>query len=154
MRQLSWWLEWPVGAIRVAVVFLVGVTLGAVVLEYPSVLRGAGNDASRNSSLSYADREIAGGNGLVADQLAVYEAKGRIPVGETYHVVVSPSYAHGSPETVEHVAGYYRYFLLPRRPAEDARWIVCYGCDTASYGARAEVIWEGDDEISIIRLRP
>ena len=154
MRQLSWWLEWPLGAIRVAVVFLVGVTLGAVVLEYPSVLRDAGRDASRNSSLSYADREIAGGNGLVADQLAVYEAKGRIPVGETYHVVVSPSYVHGSSETVEHVAGYYRYFLLPRRPAEDARWIVCYGCDTASYGARAEVVWEGDDEISIMRLRP
>lgn len=154
MRQLSWWLEWPVGAIRVAVVFLVGVTLGAVVLEYPSVLRGAGNDASRNSSLSYADREIAGGNGLVADQLAVYEARGRIPEDEAYRVVVDPDYPHGSAETAQYVDSFYRYFLLPRRPAEDAQWIVCYACDLASYGVGADVVWKGGEDISIVRLKP
>lgn len=153
MQRLSWWLEWPVGAIRVGVVFLVGVAALAVVLRYPALVREVDRDASRNSALSYADREIAGGNGLVADQTALYEARGRIPEDETYHVAVSTGYEGGSDLTVPYVESYYQYFLMPRRPAEDAPWVICYGCDLEQYGSRAEVVWESDEGISIARIR-
>lgn len=153
MQRLSWWLEWPVGAIRVGVVFLVGVAALAVVLRYPALVREVDRDASRNSALSYADREIAGGNGLVADQTALYEARGRIPENETYHVAVSTGYEGGSDLTVPYVESYYQYFLMPRRPAEDAPWVICYGCDLEQYGSRAEVVWESDEGISIARIR-
>jgi hypothetical protein len=152
VHRISWWLEWPVGAIRVAVVFLVGVASVAALYRYVGVLRDSGRDASRNSALSYADREVAGGNGLVADQAAVYEARARIPEDETYRVVVSPDYQGGSDLTVPYVDSYYRYFLVPRRPAEDAQWLICYGCDLESYGGRAAVVWESSEDISIARL--
>ncbi len=153
MRNASWWLAWPNGPIRVGVVFLVAITTFAVVLRYPAMLREVGREASRNSALSYADREVAGGNELVADQLAVYEARGLIPPHGTYHVAVSADYGGGGDLTVPYVDSYYRYFLMPRRPAENAPWVICYGCDLGRYGSRAEVVWESDEGISIARIR-
>src|SRR5262249_32204046 len=117
-----------------------------------AVLRELDNDASRNAALSYSDREIAGGNGLVADQKAVYAARGLIPRHASYHVAVSPSFEGGTDLTKGNVASYYRYFLLPRRPAERAPWVVCYGCDTSAYGADAKVVWKDDEGISILRV--
>lgn len=152
MREPSSWLEWPDGIVRVGVVFLVVATTVAVAVRYASVLRELGDDASRNSALSFSDREIAGGNGLVADQAAVYAARSLIPEDQTYNVVVSPDFPAGSAETVGHVAAYYRYFLMPRRTAETAPWVVCYGCDRAEYGPSAKVVWRGSDEISIVRI--
>jgi hypothetical protein len=152
--RLSWWLAWPAGPIRVGVLFLVSVATVAVIVRYPAVLRELDRDASRNSSLSYADREVAGGNGLVADQTALYEARARIPENETYHVVVGADYEGGSDLTVPYVDSYYRYFLMPRRPAEDAQWLICYGCDLERYVSRNEVVWESDKGISIARLGP
>ena len=137
MRRLSWWLEWPMGMIRVGVVFLVGVTTFAAAVRFPAVVGELGDDAARNSALSFADREIAGGNGLVAEQTAVYEARGRIPEDGTYHVAAGPDFPGGSDLTVPYVASYYQYFLMPRRPAEDAPWLICYGCDLEAYGGRA-----------------
>jgi hypothetical protein len=153
MRTASWWIEWPVGLLRVGVVFLVAAAAIAVVAVYPRVLDQLGDDASRNSALSYSDREIAGGNGLVADQEAVYAARGLIPENETYKVVVGDHYAGGIDLTRTYVDSYYRYFLLPRRPAEDASWIVCYGCDLSSYGD-AKVWWHDGEGISIVQLEP
>jgi hypothetical protein len=152
MRDLSWWLEWPAGVVRVGVVFLVGVTLIADGYRYPTVLGQAGRDATNNSRLSYADREIAGGNGLVADQLAVYAARGLIPEDARYKVVVNPDFQGGTTETVHFVDSFYRYFLMPRRPAESAPWIICYACDLEEYGSRAKVVWEGELGISIVRI--
>ena len=151
MRSASWWIEWPVGLLRVGVVFLVATAAVAVLVVYPRVLRELGKNASRNSALSYADRDIAGGNDVVADQAAVYAARGVIPEDATYHVAGGPDYHGGSELTRDHVASYYTYFLLPRRPAETAPWIVCYGCDVSEYGADAEVVWEDDEGISIVR---
>lgn len=133
-------------------VFLVAAALVAVTAAYPGVLRQAGRDATRNSDLSYSDREIAGGNGLVADQGAAYAARALIPENDTYRVAVDPGFRGGIAETVAFVDSYYRYFLMPRRPAEDAPWVICYGCDLEPYGSRAQVVWEGDDDISIVRI--
>lgn len=151
MRSMSWWLEWPAGLVRVGVVFLVATVVVAVFVTYPGVLRGLGDDAARNAALSYSDREIAGGNGLVADQAAVYAARALIPEDATYHVAVSPDFEGGSDLTKDYVSSYYRYFLLPRRPEERAPWVICYGCDLSEYGS-AEVLWRGAEGISIVRV--
>jgi hypothetical protein len=152
VQRLSWWLAWPAGPVRIGVVFLVGVATFAVVVRYPAVFRELGREATSNSSLSYSDREIAGGNGLVGDQTALYAARALIPEDETYHVAVG-GYKGGSDLTIPYVDSYYRYFLMPRRPAEDAPWLICYGCDLAQYGSRAEVVWEIGEDISIARTR-
>jgi len=151
--RLSRWTELHSGRGRLGVVLLVAVATLAGALSLPSTMRDLGEAAARNSALSFADREIAGGNALVADQSAVYQARARIPEDGTYHVAVGPGYTGGSELTVPFVESYYRYFLMPRRPAEDAPWIVCYGCDLRQYGPRAKVVWEDDEGIAIVRLR-
>jgi len=152
VQRLSWWVEWPQGVIRTGVVFLVVVATVVVVGRLPTVVTQLEDDAANNSALSYADREIAGGNGVVVDQAAVYAARARIPVDETYHVAVAPDYPHGTEVTVPAVESYYQYFLMPRRPADDARWVVCYACDVLEVEPRTEVVWSGGADISIVRV--
>ena len=153
-RELSWWIEWPAGAIRVGVVFLVVVTAGAAVFAYPGVVHDLGDEASNNSRLSFSDREIAGGNGVVDDQRAVYEARARIPSDETYHVAVSDDFDADSVLTVPYVVNYFEYFLMPRRPAEGAPWVICYGCDVTAYREAAAEVWTNGEGISILRVEP
>ena len=106
VQRLSWWLEWPVGMVRVGVVFLVGVTAVASVVRFPSTFDRLSDAAARGSSISYADREIAGGNGVVDDQAAVYEARARIPPRGIYHVAVGTEFEAESNLTVPYVASY------------------------------------------------
>jgi hypothetical protein len=140
------------GAAALGVAVLVAVAVVAVIVAYPTMVREVGSEASTSGSLSFSDREIAGGNGIVVDQSVVYAARALIPEDENYHVAVAPDYAAGGDLTRDHVASYYRYFLMPRRPVQGAPWIICYGCDVAEYGAGAEVLWEGDENISIVRV--
>lgn len=134
-------------------VSIVAVALVAAIIALPDLLRDAGSAAQANDAQSYADREIAGGNGIVVDQEAAYAARALIPPDEGYHVAIDPDYDGGTDLTHDHLAGYFRYFLLPRRPREGAaRWIVCYGCNIAEYGPGAEVVWRGAEDISILRL--
>ena len=151
-RELSWWTEWPAGVIRVGVVFLVLVTAVAAAFAYPAVVDDLGDEASNNDSLSFSDREIAGGNGVVDDQQAVYEARARIPSDETYHVAVSDDFNAESVLTVPYVSNYFEYFLMPRRPAEGAPWVICYGCDVTAYGDDAAEVWTNGEGISILRV--
>lgn len=147
------WTESLGDPIRVGVVFLVAVTVVAALVGYPSALRSGSAKAGRNAELSYSDREVAGGNGLVVDQRLAYEARSRIPRNAAYHVAVGPKYAGGTPLTVPYVASYFRYFLMPRRPAEAAPWVVCYGCDVSEYGGRATVVWRGQNQLSLLEVR-
>ena len=144
----------PLGVLRVGVVFLIAVTLVAAAIRYSQAVRHLGEAAARNSALSYSDREIAGGNSVLPDQAAAYVARGLISKDETYHVAFGADYAGGTPLTRPFAESYYLYFLMPRRPSDDARWLICYGCDLAEYGDRAKVVWRGPDEVSIVRVEP
>jgi hypothetical protein len=152
VRSASWWTERPNGHLRIGVLLLVATTAIAVVVTYPRLLREGGNDAAKNSAQTYVDREVAGGNGLVADQQALYAARALIPPEATYHLAIAADYTGGDELTQGHVASYFRYFLVPRRPEERAPWVVCYGCDLADYGSAAEVLWRGDEDVSIVRV--
>lgn len=153
MRRAEWWLEWPDGVVRTGVLFLALVSVIAVAVRYAGLLDELGDDAARNSALSFADRDIAGGNGIVVDQAAVYAARAIIPADETFRVFVDPAFAAGTELTVPYVGSYYRYYLMPRRYADDAPWIVCYSCDLAVLGTPVDVVWRGSDDISIARVR-
>jgi len=148
----SGWLEWPQSPIRAAVLVLVAVAALVVVVRLPGVIEDLEREASDNSALSYADREVAGGNGVVADQSAVYAARALIPENETYHVAVSPDFEGGSNLTVPYAESYYQYFLMPRRPAQDASWLICYACDLAEHGDGATMVWQGGEGVSIVRI--
>jgi hypothetical protein len=138
---------------RGGVVVCVGLSIVFGAIYFPRALSGFHETASNNSGLSFSDREVAGGNGIVADQQAVYEAQAIIPRNETYRVITGSALRDPTPLTLAFAETWYRYFLMPRRTAVDARWIICYGCDVSKLGHPYAILWRDDDGISIGRLQ-
>ena len=145
------WIAGTVGMRRVGVLFCVIAVLVAAVTRYPSAISKANDGIAHNAALDYADREVAGGNLVVADQAALYEARSRIPPDGTYRVATGETQPTFSELTIPFISFYATYFLLPRRPSETAPWILCYACDASRY-PDGEVVWKDDEGISIIKL--
>jgi len=145
------WLAGPTAVPRLGVIFCASVALVAAVANYPSAIREAHSEVSHYGALDYSDREIAGGNEIVVDQAAIYEARVRIPPRGTYRVVTGTNQPAFSALTIPNIAGFATSFLLPRRPSESAPWVLCYGCDRSKF-ADGKVVWEDDEGIAIIRL--
>jgi hypothetical protein len=137
-------------AIPVGVALAAAVVVGAV--YYVKAIDQLGDRAHANSELSYSDREVAGGNSIVVDQEAANEAQVLIPRSATFRVRVAPDLPNATSLTSTFAESWYRYFLMPRRPADDAHWVICYGCDTSELGAYV-VRWHDDQGISILRRR-
>jgi hypothetical protein len=117
----------------------------------PLAVSRLGTLAGESSRLDYADREIAGGNGIIVDQAAAYEARAIIPPRENYRVVVGPRVEGATDLSVPFAPLYFRYFLMPRHQVEQARWIVCFGCDLGATSPGAQVIWTDGHGISVAR---
>ena len=121
MRELSALLEWPHGIARLGVILCVSLAIVLGVVYFVRAVDRLGDDAARNAATNYDDREFAGGNSLVADKGALYEARGRIPEDGTYRVLVGPRAVEGATElTKPYIDQFARSFLMPRRPAADA----------------------------------
>ncbi len=135
----------------VAACVLVAIAFGLVQLVV-SVGR-LGDTAETNASANYDDREFAGGNSLVVDKRALYQARALIPEDGTYHVVAGPSVEGATELTEPYIDQYARYFLMPRRPDPEAEWIICYGCDRAGLERAAVVVWDGGNGISILEAQ-
>jgi len=134
---------------RLAVLLCVVVAAVAAALRYPQALSDITDRARDNAALSFADREIGGGNSVLPGQEVMYQARARIPEDGSYEVVVGER-SEGWPSlTQEHAAGFARYFLQPRRPAPGAPWVVCFNCGLGPESGR--VVWEGEEGLSIIR---
>jgi hypothetical protein len=149
---LSSFLEWPRGIARLGVVLSVVVALGYGSVYFVRALDRLGDQAGSNAALNFDDREFAGGNSLVVDKGALYEAHALIPETETYRLVAGPGVQGATDFTELYIEIYARYFLMPRRPALDARWIFCYGCDLSSLGDGFEILWRDDAGIVLGRL--
>jgi hypothetical protein len=140
-----------VARVGVASCLAAAVAIGAV--YYVKALDQLGDTASSNSSLAYDDREIAGGNSIIVDQTAAYEARGLIPVTSSYRLVVGDRLREKTELTTTFAEGWFRYFLMPRRARPDALWVICYGCDTKSLDGAFELRWKDQKGISIGRLQ-
>jgi hypothetical protein len=139
----------PEGPLQLAIAAVLAVMAVFVAIYLPKAISHLGELASGNSALSYSDREVAGGNGIVVDQEAVYEARALIPAHAKYRVVTGSAVRDQTNLTPLFVDAWFRSFLMPRRPAADGRWIICYGCDVAKLGGAYTVVWQDDKGISI-----
>ena len=127
------------------------VILAAIVVRYPDAFQAANETARANMALDLLDREVGGGNSVIPDQRMLFEARARIPPDGTFAVAVGPRQEGWTDLTETYADSFLRSFLLPRRPAPDARWILCFACDRGAYpGGR--VVWQGEDGLSIIEL--
>ena len=136
-------LEWPGGIVRLGVVLCVVVALAFGLVYFVRAVDRLGDDATRHSEANFDDREFGGGNSLVVDKRALYEARALIPEDETYRVIPGPGVEGATELTEPYIDQFARYFLMPRRPALDARWILCYGCDRAELGDGFQAVWDG-----------
>ena len=148
---LTRWLATPGGTRRLVVAFCVAVTLVAAAFRYPDTFDYANQTARDNAALDYLDREIGGGNSVLPAQAVAIEARGRIPADGTFRVEVGERQEGWSElATPDALDTYLRYFLLPRRPSDDAPWIICFACDRSAHPG-AEVVWEDEEGLSILK---
>lgn len=152
LHDLSSFLEWPHGIARLGVVLCTAVALVAGLVYFVKAVDRLGDTARTNAAQNFDDREFAGGNALVVANRPLYEARALIPEDETYRVVTGPDVEGATDLTASFIDAYARYFLMPRRPSPDARWIICYGCDPAGLGAGFEVHLEDEAGILVGRL--
>jgi hypothetical protein len=111
------------------------------------------DDTARvNAAANYDDREFGGGNSVGADKRALYEARALIPEDGRYRVVAGPHDVEGSTElTLPYIDQFARSFLMPRRPAADGDWVLCYGCDQTELDPSLRKVWDGGNGIMILR---
>jgi hypothetical protein len=147
------WLAWPSGILRLAVALLTALALAAAAWLYPGAVRDLGQVAETNSALSFADRDVGGGNSILPQQQTAYELRGRIPEGDRYHVIVGEALEGWPALTVTSIDPFLRFWLLPRRVDPAARWIVCVGCDPATLGD-VEDVWSDSAGVRLLRRRP
>ena len=147
-------LEWPDGVARLGAALVVAVTVAFALGYLPRALDRLGERARRDAALSYVDRDIGGGNSILPDQPAAYEARLLIPERDRYRVVVGPHLARSTPLTSAFADDWLIYFLMPRRPSPTATWIVCVGCDVSQLGGGYHVLWQDDIGISIGSTAP
>jgi hypothetical protein len=115
------------------------------------VVRDRDDRADVNSSLDWADREVAWGNGWMLSQDALYAARSLIPAGADYTVEKGPESAFDDPLTYRFAEGYLRYWLMPRRQLGGARWVVCMRCERDAFSGDARVLWQdGDAGIAVV----
>jgi hypothetical protein len=147
--RLAELLEWPRGVARLAAASCAACALAVLAYEIPRTINSVGDDAGRNATLSLADLEVAGGNSIVIDQAAAYEARALIPTGDAFRVVTGPNLKHATSLTADAISPWLTYFLMPRRQTGGARWVICYGCDMSRLGSSYRVLWKDDVGISI-----
>jgi hypothetical protein len=138
---------------RLAAAVGVALALAVAAVYYVKALSQLGDTASTNSSQAYDDREIAGGNSVIVDQQAAYEARALIPANAAYRVVTGSRLREKTELTETFVGDWFRYFLMPRRPRGNARWVICYGCDVSTLGGSYAVRWQDGNAISIGKVQ-
>jgi hypothetical protein len=138
---------------RVAAAVGVALALAVAAVYYPKALSQFGDTSSTNSSQAYDDREIAGGNSVIVDQQAAYEARALIPAKAAYRVVTGSRLREKTELTETFVGDWFRYFLMPRRPERNAQWVICYGCDVSTLGGSYAVRWQDGKGISIGKVQ-
>lgn len=150
------------GLVRFAVGFgCVAVAVVLLVSHAPRVVRDA--NAGVRSYAYITDplgRIVTSGDmyGLPRDMQV--EALSVIPKGADYALLLpgtvkEASAYHIAPVTYEVAFAWLRYLLLPDRPVDstDARYVICFGCDTAPWDHHTRWLWKDDEGNSIGRVR-
>jgi hypothetical protein len=135
---------------RAGVALCVAVAIAFGLVYFVRTVDRLDDDADTHAAANYDDREFAGGNSLVVDKRALYEARALIPEDGRYRVVTGPRVEGATELTEPYIDQYARSFLMPRRPDPEADWILCYGCDPAELEVAATVVWDGGGGISIL----
>jgi hypothetical protein len=137
---------------RAGVVVCVGVIVALSVVYSIRAIDLLADTAHANAAENYDDREFAGGNSLVVDKRALYNLRALVPEDGTFRVVAGPGVEGATELTEPYIDQFARSFLMPRRPDPSAEWILCYGCDRDALDSPVEVVWDGGNGITILKV--
>lgn len=140
--------------VRAGVVLTVAASAALALPYYVRAIDRLGDRASVNAAANYDDRELGGGSAVVPEGQPLFEARARIPADETYRIVPGPRVEDATDLTEQYVDQFARFFLMPRRPAPDAPWVLCYGCDPAELEDGLVRVWESPAGVSLWRRPP
>ncbi len=150
--MLARWFSAGIGTRRLVVAFCAAVVVAALAVRYPAAFQDANRAAHANAALDLIDRDVGAGSSVFPDQALLIEARGRIPPDESFAVDVGVPQRGWTELTADSAEPFLRSYLLPRRLDPAARWVVCVGCGRTAH-AGAEVVWKGEDGLSILRRK-
>jgi hypothetical protein len=147
--------------------FAIGVVcvLAAAALLILKVPRTIGNlDSSVRGNAYITDpigRSLTEGDMLGISRDLQLQAIAKIPRGSAYAVLLPSDQQLASsgygiePVTYETLAPWLNYLLLPSRQVspKDARYVICWGCDTTPWDHRTTWLFDNDQGVAIGRVR-
>jgi len=105
-------------------------------------------------------RDVTTGDGLGIPYDLQVAALADIPPGARYTLLLPENEQVASvyritPLAFETAGDFLRYLLLPAEPVApaEARYLICWGCDTTPWDHRTDWLWQTDQGESIGRLR-
>ena len=82
-----------------------------------------------------------------------------LPAAATAKVTTGDNVQVSTPVTLPSVHGYSLFWLLPRRQVRDTDpngrpgYVLCFGCDTAPFRSRVQVLWDNGGGVQIARFK-
>jgi hypothetical protein len=131
----------------------------ATLVRLPAAIDAFNDRAEFNATQDALGRQIAGADAEEIDNEFLAQALTLIPADAPYAIVLSqsPAVARGyriKAATYHALPAFVQNALLPRRqvPVGDARYVLCYACDTDPLDPRMQRLWENDQGLVIGRL--
>jgi hypothetical protein len=158
-------MDWPAGhsqqrrAVLIVAALLVAAVTVAFVIRLPSAFTKFDDRATLNNSQSEIGRAIAGADAEEIDNEFLVQALTLLPRNASYTILRPPSLKVAATYGISSATFYALYgfalnALLPRRqvaPAE-ARYMLCYACNTDPFDARMKRLWQNDKGLVIGEL--
>jgi hypothetical protein len=132
------------------------VAMGAGAWHLPGAFLTVYREVGGLRSASALDRELKGPRSVDVDTRVFVEARRLIPVDADYAVVTGPNVDVSNPVTLEAVAPFAGYWLLPRRRLLEpsaADWVVSYGGDLGALGLEYARVVDVADGIALAEVR-
>jgi hypothetical protein len=123
--------------------------VGFLVHDVRRSFDATGTKISQNKGIPWHERQVQAAFGLQVSRGFLIAARAVMPPGATYRLVTGHDLHGQAPPVWSALPALVAYALLPRRTAQDARWLLCYGCGFERYPG--VVVWE-DMGVAILRL--
>ena len=147
----------PARRIRLAVGIGLAVLTALVLLaRLPGTVSRLNSTAKQNNSYTPLGRALAAADSFDIDNGFVVAAMNDVPPRSTFAILTpSAPQPEVSSETIGALTPFLEYLLLPSRlaPADDAAYLLCYGCAPSALPHGFVRIWTDGNGRSIGRVR-